>query len=37
MGVIHLEQGPGQLDLRALEIPGTTVMDVRLLMFERMN
>jgi len=37
LGVIHLEQGRGQLDLRALEIPGTTVMDVRLLMFERMN
>ncbi len=37
LGVIYLGKGPGQLDLRALEIPGTTVMDVRLLMFERMN
>ena len=37
LGVIHLEQGLGQLGLKALEIPGVTVMDVRLLMFERVN
>jgi hypothetical protein len=37
LGVIHLAKGPGQLSLKALEIPGATVMDLRLLMFERMN
>jgi arylsulfatase A-like enzyme len=37
IGTIHLAKGPGQLSLKALEIPGATVMDVRLLMFERMN
>jgi len=35
LGVIHLNKGPGQLTLKALEKPGQTVMDVRLLMFER--
>ena len=35
LGVIHLDKGPGQLTLKALEKPGQTVMDVRLLMFER--
>ncbi|MDA0195606.1 MAG: arylsulfatase [Bacteroidetes bacterium] len=37
LGAIHLTKGPGQLVLKALEIPGATVMDVRLLMFERVN
>jgi len=37
LGVIHLAKGPGQLSLKALEIPAATVMDVRLLMFERVN
>ncbi len=35
LGSIHLHKGPGQLILKALEKPGQTVMDVRLLMFER--
>ncbi len=35
LGIMHLEKGAGQLTLRALEKPGQTVMDVRLLMFER--
>ena len=29
LGVIELEQGPAPLTLRALEIPGQAVMDVR--------
>jgi hypothetical protein len=29
LGIIELEQGPVPLTLRALEIPGHTVMDVR--------
>ena len=35
MGNIHLEKGTGKLVLEALEIPGNSVMDFRLLMFER--
>ena len=35
MGVIHLKQGRNQLVLRALDIPGSQVMDFRLLMFTR--
>jgi hypothetical protein len=35
MGRIHLEKGPGMLTLKALEKPGTNVMDVRLIMFKR--
>jgi len=35
LGIIHLHKGSGQLVLKALEKPGQTVMDVRLLMFER--
>jgi hypothetical protein len=35
LGIIHLPKGQGQLTLKALEKPGQTVMDVRLLMFER--
>ena len=34
LGVMHLEQGPGQLSIRALEIPGQRVMDLRLLIFK---
>ncbi len=37
LGGIHLEQGAGQLGLKALEIPGNTVMDLRLLSFERVK
>ena len=29
LGAMNLEAGPGQLVLRALEIPGKAVMDVR--------
>ncbi len=35
MGTIRLEKGSGKLTLRALEIPGDSVMDFRLLMFKR--
>jgi arylsulfatase A-like enzyme len=35
--VMHLEKGRGHLTLRALHIPGSHVMDFRLLMFERIN
>lgn len=37
LGTMHLEKGNGTLTLKALEKPGNTVMDFRLLMFERMN
>lgn len=37
LGVVHLEKGAGQLTLQALKIPGSTVMDFRLLMFERVE
>jgi len=35
LGMMHLDKGPGQLTLQALEKPGRTVMDFRLLMFEK--
>ena len=35
LGSIHLEKGEGVLILRALEIPGSQVMDFRLLMLNR--
>ncbi|MFH0757969.1 MAG: arylsulfatase [Bacteroidota bacterium] len=35
LGVMHLDKGQGQLTLQALEKPGGTVMDFRLLMFEK--
>jgi hypothetical protein len=31
LGTIHLEKGRGLLSLRALEVPGKSVMDMRLL------
>ena len=37
LGEIHLDEGAGTLTLRALEVPGTTVMDFRLLQFTRMD
>jgi hypothetical protein len=37
LGNIKLEQGTGELTLRALEIPGKQVMDFRLLMFRRID
>ena len=35
LGSMHLDKGAGQLTLQALEIPGQSVMDFRLIMFER--
>lgn len=35
LGTIHLEKGKGELTLRALDIPGSQVMDFRLLMLTR--
>ena len=35
LGKIHLDKGSGKLTLKALEIPGSQVMDFRLMMFER--
>jgi uncharacterized protein YceK len=37
MGTLHVEKGSGQLALRALDIPGSQVMDFRLLMFTRVD
>ncbi len=37
IGNIHLDQGTGLLTLKATEMPGSSVMDVRLLFFERIN
>ena len=35
LGTIELARGPGTLSLKALDIPGDHVMDVRLLVFRR--
>ena len=35
LGLMHLDKGVGQLTLEALDIPGQSVMDVRLLIFEK--
>ncbi len=35
LGTMHLDKGEGQLTLQAQEIPGQSVMDVRLLLFEK--
>ena len=35
--VMHLEKGAGELTLQALNVPGSQVMDFRLLMFERID
>jgi hypothetical protein len=37
IGSIKLDQGKGLLTLKATEVPGSSVMDVRLLFFERVN
>ncbi|MEM8486813.1 MAG: arylsulfatase [Bacteroidota bacterium] len=37
LGTITLEAGAGSLTLRALEMPGSQVMEVRLLMLNRVN
>ncbi len=35
IGAIHLDKGKGKLSLKASDIPGSQVMDLRLMMFER--
>jgi hypothetical protein len=37
LGTMHLVKGRGQLILQALDIPGSQVMDFRLMMFKRVN
>jgi len=37
IGTIHLNKGKGYMSLRALEIPGSQVMDFRLMMLERVE
>ena len=37
LGTIHLDKGKGVLCLKAMEIPGSQVMDYRLLMLKRMD
>ncbi len=37
LGTIHLEQGAGTLKLQALEIPGSHVMDFRLMLLTRID
>ena len=37
LGTIRLQAGKGELTLRALEIPGSQVMDFRLIMFTRVE
>ena len=37
LGRIHLHQGKGELVLRALSMPGSQVMDFRLLMLTRVG
>jgi len=37
LGRWHLDKGPGQLSLRALEMPGQSLMDFRLLLFEKLD
>ena len=37
IGKIYLEKGTGELTIQALKIPGSQVMDFRLMMFTRVN
>ncbi|MDA1248081.1 MAG: arylsulfatase [Planctomycetota bacterium] len=37
MGTVHLEKGTGELTLRALSMPGSQVMDFRLIMLTRVT
>ena len=37
LGTLHLKKGQGTLELKALEMPGSQVMDFRLLMFKNVN
>jgi len=36
VGIIHLDKGKGKLTLKALDIPGSQVMDFRLMMFRKL-
>jgi len=36
VGVFHLDKGKGKLTLKALDIPGSQVMDFRLMMFKKL-
>ena len=36
VGIIHLDKGKGKLILKALDIPGSQVMDFRLMMFRKL-
>jgi len=36
VGIIHLDKGKGKLTLKALDIPGSQVMDFRLMMFKKL-
>ena len=36
VGVFHLDKGKGKLTLKALDIPGSQVMDFRLMMFRKL-
>jgi len=37
VGVFHMDKGKGKLTLKALDIPGSQVMDFRLLMFRKIG
>jgi len=37
LGLWHLEKGQGQLTIKAKGVPGENVMDLRLLLFEKIN
>jgi hypothetical protein len=37
LGVVRLEKGKGTLTLKATKIPGSQVMDFRLLMLKRVD
>lgn len=37
LGIMYLEKGRGSLTIRALSIPGSRVMDLRMLMFTRVS
>ena len=37
LGVMHLEKGKGELVLKAVEMPGSQVMEFRLLLLTRVD
>jgi len=37
LGTLHLDKGTGRLTLKALDIPGSQVMDFRMLIFKRLG